>query len=94
MLSERPNVRVHGDPAIMCPAKEPFRARNAGVPFLEGTPSLGTQRTGTEKVFKKSICSLSQPIWADSYSPLLGQRAQRSRLEALTQRTKERSGQA
>ena len=29
MLSERPNVRVHGDPAIMCPARESRRSRDA-----------------------------------------------------------------
>ena len=29
MLSEHPNVRVHNDPLRMCPAREPFRARNA-----------------------------------------------------------------
>ena len=33
MLSERPNVRVHNDPLRMCPAREPFRARNAGGGF-------------------------------------------------------------
>jgi len=47
-LSERPIVRVRAIPAIMCPAREPFRARNARVPFLGGTPSLGTQRRGTK----------------------------------------------
>ena len=53
MLSERPDVRVHNDPLIMCPERESAAGgRETRVPFLVGTASLGTQRSGAKKSFE------------------------------------------
>ena len=52
MLSERPNVRVHNDPAIMCPARESRRQAGRETPaerrVLGGTLSLPPKK-GYEK---------------------------------------------
>jgi hypothetical protein len=55
MLSESrlQSGRVHNDPLRMCPARESRlqSGRETRVPFLGGTPSLGTQRRGAENLF-------------------------------------------
>jgi len=57
ILSERPNVRVHNDPAIRCLSREAAGHNVTGRPFL-GVPILWA---GKERVqnnhFKKLVCS-------------------------------------
>ena len=86
-LSERPNVRVRAVPANMCPARESDIGgrETPGAPFLGGTHSLGAQRTGTKKELKNFLYVLFFVRF---------QRAQRSRLEVLTQSTKRKTARS
>jgi len=66
MLSERPNVRVHGDPAIMCSAREVRRGgpRNAGAAFLwfveTGLSSCQLQPFGRQRATAVNPVGLTQ----------------------------------
>jgi len=74
---------------LTCARRGKFRCkaepRNAKGVFSWGYPFFGQAKKGYKKSYSTFFRSLSQPIWADSYSPLLGQRAKRSSLSGLTQ---------
>jgi len=55
MLSERPNVRVHNDPLRMCPARKPFRARNARGALSSGYPFFGHAKKGYKMIFENCL---------------------------------------